>query len=370
MHYFDLEGIVLLMKKSGILLSLQAGRGFAALSVACFHASLLLADKRYIGAPIFEQFTRLGFRGIDYFFVLSGFIILHAHSNDIGKPERLSAYLWKRFSRVYPIYWLYTAIYVSLVAFGLGTVVILSESALSWASTIALIHLLPGNTPLGVAWTLFHEISFYAFFAILICNKIFGLIAFCVWTVLCLTFLQYPLIGTAHAWEIYTSGYNLNFIIGMAAWCIWNLLSVYYAVATVILGVVVVGVSIAFDYQGISLTLMYAIGFGSLIAGLAGLEKHGALNIHPVLAKLGDASYTLYLVHIPLLGLFGKILSPAHLDTRIYWLVVVAATIGSSILAYAMIEKPLLRIFRSYGTRLATNSMMSDASSKEKPTAK
>ncbi|NBQ54213.1 MAG: acyltransferase, partial [Proteobacteria bacterium] len=44
--------------------------------------------------------------GVDFFFVLSGFIILHAHMDDIGRPARLGRYLWRRAVRVYPIYWI------------------------------------------------------------------------------------------------------------------------------------------------------------------------------------------------------------------------------------------------------------------------
>ena len=49
-------------------------------------------------------------------FVLSGFIVLHAHAPDVGRPAALGRYLWRRFARVYPVYWLYLGVYLALLA--------------------------------------------------------------------------------------------------------------------------------------------------------------------------------------------------------------------------------------------------------------
>ena len=47
--------------------------------------------------------------GVDFFFVLSGFIIYRVHRGDIGSPHRLSRYAWRRFVRIYPTYWIILA---------------------------------------------------------------------------------------------------------------------------------------------------------------------------------------------------------------------------------------------------------------------
>lgn len=52
--------------------------------------------------------------------MLSGFIILMAHHNDIGRPERFSAYVTKRIIRVYPAYWVYLTGFIAAAAVGLG----------------------------------------------------------------------------------------------------------------------------------------------------------------------------------------------------------------------------------------------------------
>ncbi len=58
-----------------------------------------------------------GHAGVDFFFVLSGFIILHVHAGDIGRPVRLGHYLQRRFTRVYPFYWV--VFLLALLAMGL-----------------------------------------------------------------------------------------------------------------------------------------------------------------------------------------------------------------------------------------------------------
>ena len=48
---------------------------------------------------------QFGHAGVDLFFVISGFIILFVHYDDIGRPERVGRYLGRRLSRIMPAYW-------------------------------------------------------------------------------------------------------------------------------------------------------------------------------------------------------------------------------------------------------------------------
>ncbi|MCR2346177.1 hypothetical protein NSP34_25335, partial [Salmonella enterica] len=45
---------------------------------------------------VFLNFTHRGNLGVDFFFVLSGFIIVFAHYKDINQPKRAPEYLLKR----------------------------------------------------------------------------------------------------------------------------------------------------------------------------------------------------------------------------------------------------------------------------------
>ena len=59
----------------------------AATAVVFYHAARHL-NKIY-GVPALMCVFQFGHAGVDLFFVISGFIILFVHYDDIGRPERL-----------------------------------------------------------------------------------------------------------------------------------------------------------------------------------------------------------------------------------------------------------------------------------------
>lgn len=130
-----------------MLKSIQVGRGLASIAVAAFHLSITMGDVRYGGEMLFRSWTNQGNLGVDFFFVLSGFIILFAHWNDIGNKNQITSYLFKRTIRVYPIYILYTFIFSTLVLFGVGSGSTLPVSLEGWVSSFSLIRLSSESPP-------------------------------------------------------------------------------------------------------------------------------------------------------------------------------------------------------------------------------
>ena len=86
--------------------SLQAGRAIAAMLVVLFHLGGAIAAQKYFGISAFSVPFSFGASGVEFFFVLSGFIIFAAHRNDIFQPRKLAGYLKKRAVRIYPTYWI------------------------------------------------------------------------------------------------------------------------------------------------------------------------------------------------------------------------------------------------------------------------
>lgn len=89
--------------------SLTAMRGLAALWVMLFHIDVSLFY-RDMGALVPRDATGLiskGYLWVDFFFILSGFIIAHVYAETLagpGKARALSDYLWARLARIYPVH--------------------------------------------------------------------------------------------------------------------------------------------------------------------------------------------------------------------------------------------------------------------------
>lgn len=88
----------------GSVPSLTGIRGVAALWVVLYHIQLIAPD---LHLPFLSRFTVLGWgwTAVDLFFVLSGFILMHAHGAEFARlrPARLLRFARTRFLRVYPL---------------------------------------------------------------------------------------------------------------------------------------------------------------------------------------------------------------------------------------------------------------------------
>ncbi len=76
---------------------LDGWRGVAALSVALFHL-------RALGHFYDDPFVRHAFLFVDFFFVLSGFILAHAYRERLNTPAQLKYFVIQRFGRIYPLH--------------------------------------------------------------------------------------------------------------------------------------------------------------------------------------------------------------------------------------------------------------------------
>jgi peptidoglycan/LPS O-acetylase OafA/YrhL len=94
--------------KPGYIDSLTPLRGVAALWVVVFHYNQFLGFLK-LGSLVDKADTLLVNRGyllVDFFFILSGFIITHVYADKLraGASGSTWRYLWARFSRLYPLH--------------------------------------------------------------------------------------------------------------------------------------------------------------------------------------------------------------------------------------------------------------------------
>lgn len=327
--------------------TLQAGRAIAAMSVAAFHLSIMMAAPRYGGTHVFGAVTRYGKHGVDFFFVLSGFILLLAHARDIGHPRAWGRYLVRRLVRVYPVYWLYTLAFVAVLMLAGGTDASTPDRPIDWLTSLTLLRFSEASPPLGQAWTLFHEVAFYLVFSLLILSRRLGLLAFAAFVGVSLVFHPGPHQAARTALHVYTSGYNLYFVLGMIAWLAYR--QAGSGLVETLGGLVVAAATLAAPAWRADLSpLALASGLAFLLAGLAKRERAGRLPVPRWLAFVGNASYSIYLTHINVEGLLlkivarlrvGEVLAPAP-----SYCVLLMATGALGCLAYALVERPLLGV--------------------------
>ena len=338
-------------KGLGSLKSLQVGRAVAAVLVCAFHLSVLFEAALNTRTGSFQSVTWWGFRGVDYFFVLSGFIIVFAHQNDIGRTDRVGRYFAKRISRVYPVYWLYTTVFVGISALGAGALLAPMGNPGALMSALLLIRFSGIDPPLAVAWTLFHEVIFYAAFATLIVDRRLGILVLAGWLFAILAFQTWPTPHTIPGTLFST--FNLNFFFGMLAFALHQRVRPFLAGVLIGAGVVGVVIFLVADARlGGSITVQvgFAAAFASVIAGCAALERSGREWRVSTMVLLGDASYSLYLVHtnveVYLLKAVQRL--PFYPDLPVWsiYLVILATTVGAGLVAHLVVEKPLTQLIR------------------------
>ena len=314
--------------------SLQACRGVAALLVVLYHLGIAIAAPQYFGIAGFAYPLSFGHIGVDFFFVLSGFIITYVHWQDISHPRALPRYLKRRFVRIYPIYW------IIFLAVLLGALLLpASRAAVPHDLGFILkgLGLIPedwrrhASPPvIVVSWSLEYEVIFYLVFALAIINR--WLLAVPV------ALLAYAYLSCASGCEFprsfFTNAIALLFILGAAvAVCerkglaIRSPLALAGAGAFIFLSLGVAEVLVPSFRATVSQHLALGLASCLTISGLLSWEKAKASAVSlGSLVLLGDASYVLYLLHYPLVIVLCK------LAVR-----VVPRTVSGAAIAYGMI---------------------------------
>jgi peptidoglycan/LPS O-acetylase OafA/YrhL len=302
------------------------------------------------GAPLLRSLFQFGHAGVDFFFVISGFIILFVHYGDVGNPARISRYVGRRFTRLMPTYWVALALTVALAI--AGTHGAPSISNLVWSAS-----LLPSNREmvLGVAWTLRFEILFYALFGILIAHRTAGLIVLAGW--LSMTVVAALTLFKA-SWlpEQFYGAYNLEFFLGMAVAYVLKNYTLPRARLVALSGVVLFGAMAVLedvkllDGYGDIARLAYGVPASLIVLGIAEAERQKLLRVPASFRMLGTASYSIYLFQFIFIGILWQALLVTRLEHGLpaiaQFLVLALAGIIGGILMSIWVEHPLIRIVR------------------------
>lgn len=332
------------------LLSIQYLRGLAALMVVVHHALGYLYYDR--PGPFWQpQLAKFwaGAGGVDIFFVISGFVMALVVTR--RRPSG-QAFAMQRLARVAPVYWLASLamlIYLLLdpalrrpAQFGTEFVL----RSLAFVPPTADPAVLPLLAP---GWTLILEAGFYGCIAI-------GLCWWPRWALIVAAGLA-GLLGLSGLGELrsgtlldtYLNGRMLEFTAGVVLHGLWHRGSLAALgprwggclVASGFASLLVIGAS---PQQPHLVALYWGGPAAIIIAGALAMERSLAARPITALRRLGDASYSIYLVHMfPILALHGLRL-PVDGALGVSWQF--AAGFGGSLLlgllAWRWIERPVV----------------------------
>ncbi|CAI1054249.1 acyltransferase family protein [Serratia grimesii] len=165
------------MKK---LESLQYARAIAAMLVVIDHTVTQFSLYHSTGMPFVDTLLKktinMGNIGVYVFFAISGYIMSYTTKNKIFDLQYGLIFLRKRIVRIYPLYWIYLTVFISLWAVGLAMRTYNFDIGQIIASYLLVPYGITNGkiTPpiLAQGWTLIYEMFFYLAFSILIMMKL------------------------------------------------------------------------------------------------------------------------------------------------------------------------------------------------------
>ncbi|MBY0245728.1 MAG: acyltransferase [Sphingobacteriaceae bacterium] len=334
------------LRKNTTIQSLQVFRGIAALAVVMVHS---MHSTLAFSGPQHGNLIRLfnmGYLGVDFFFVLSGFIIMHAHINDFHEISAMKVYIFKRLVRIYPTYlpigMLIMVLYTLLPTF--------TASGGHHFSFLSSFLLIPLDLPpaLNVAWTLIHELMFYIVFMLFFVSIRWLFFGLALWAIFILGGQFYNITG----WLKYPLNLiNIEFMIGLgSAYLLNSKMFLFNRYKTIL---VIVGISITFstliiDVNPYPLRLISAFGLSLIIIGVSLYEIAGLIRWPIFSLLIGNASYSIYLIHNPLLSFTQRIFGKLHLEWYTAFTLGILISLCAGLLYYFVIERSCVRFFKRY----------------------
>ncbi len=350
--------------------SLDALRAVAALLVVLFHTQSI-CGKRF-GIEVFGGTFAVGYRGVDLFFVLSGFVITYAHVADWGQPGHLTSYAMARAARLYPAVFVMTLLALAVYKTGYHFPGVESSGkSTPWSIAASFLLLPQAAEPLvNVTWTLKFEVFFYTVFGLLILDRrwMAGLVLWQVtivimalggiqfdqpWARICFNPLccefGFGMLGAMLVRHIRAGGPPRLLqaealpLIGLSAGAaLFGTAFLTQAFATM-------------GGQSLSGVAVYGGGAWLIVTGCALLESSDRLGAPTLLLRLGRSSYAIYLVHFSAINLLTVLIShqgvlPRNDETC---LVIALLAVSAGVAFDQLFDRRCQRLLRSLRKSLA-----------------
>jgi peptidoglycan/LPS O-acetylase OafA/YrhL len=331
--------------------NIQALRGIAATMVLFTHC--MGFESVHLHERLLPDWMVIGNSGVDLFFVISGFIMVHVTRGAFQKPAGIGEFVFNRLTRIYPLYWFYTLVFLAGSLLRRGW---MSEPQDRATSFVASFLLLPQDAPplLVPGWSLVFEMYFYTVFVGLLClPERRAPLAVALWAAgaLAAYFLLSPF--QSPLLTLITSPYCMEFALG----CVSALLIARGKIIAGALPGVAVGIallalaaSVHFfggDPAGPWRVVVYGVPYGLLVYALVAAELSGTARSPRWLVHIGDGSYSLYLSHFLIVaGIFQAwafLDMKGVLDNGVVIVLAIAIALAWANISYRFLERPILR---------------------------
>jgi exopolysaccharide production protein ExoZ len=331
------------------LVSIQLLRAAAALAVLLAHIRLDFVTRLDIPER-FKSFEP-GMAGVDLFFVISGFVMVHASAGLFGRLDGPAIFWKRRLARIVPLYWAVTTLYVAL------SLVVPSarsqyEPSLILASYLFWPYPREGEffPVVGLGWTLNYEMFFYLLFGMaLFLRRGFAVAAVGVaLAALVLLGSRITLTGPLAFWS---NSIVLEFVLGMLLALAFKAglrLPLGLAAALAAAGVAGLYLAGAGWLAAWPRGLVWGLPAAAIFAGaVLGRWPPGRYGLAGAAVALGDASYALYLTHAFVIRFFRELAEHGVLDPKrspyLYAALVTATACAAAIAVYRVFERPATR---------------------------
>ncbi|MDO7844619.1 acyltransferase family protein [Sphingomonas immobilis] len=341
------------------IVPLTSLRFFAAFWVVIYHYVDWLPNTRGPDLP----FIGSGLLGVDFFFILSGFILTHAHMRQIEERSlAVKPFLIRRLAKIYPMHLATLLFYVALVtALTLAHMKLPNPerySGVQFVLNVLLIHAWQ-ITDAGAwnfpSWSISAEWFAYLLFPFMapfLVRRMAGVRA--EWLVagalalLVIVWLIAPFVLGASYFALHSNfGYIRimpEFLLGIALYRLGRERSMAWLEGRAIVPLLTLAIVVLATFRFLFPTLLL---LALLILAAAEVSRQGRTGLltSRVLSYLGEASYSLYMIHLPVatLVLQGVRLKLGH-TPLIAVILALPLAVLIAIGSFELIEKPCQRL--------------------------
>jgi exopolysaccharide production protein ExoZ len=325
--------------------AIQVVRAIAALLVVAMHLMNLatLGQAPLPAQKVTAILGQFGHFGVDVFFVVSGFIITTVVSKVAAKRPSPAQFLTRRAARIYPLFWVTLLAFLLIPPGGARGLEDLTHRPLS-------ILLLEPTLAHPVAWTLVFEINFYVVAAVCLMFGRHVALALMVWCVLQLGLVVAATAGFVPPYVFFNPmslEFCLGVILGLAAHKIalprplwWGALSLAWA------GAVVLSLGWPRLYADQTVRVLAWAPPAAVLVWAALSHEMAAGKSNRLMVAIGDASYSIYMWHLPVFLLTSFIAGHPDTPTSFLLYLVVCSTACAAVswLSWRYFEIPITRI--------------------------